>query len=205
MRFTADGTRAVRRLPRAAGDLALVATALVSFSIWHFAINHPRHHRVLWVKMILVSPAAYFYMFLFGVLFHRRFDEARRLFEGKLLLWSIAYLALMLFQDAVFGPARKTSYLLMLLGYLTLAFWTMSFAFTGKTLSERVLRGNDISYGLYIYHALVLNALIHYGAVGRPIHVILAGAASLTLAALSWRLIESPVLKLKKRARPEEV
>jgi peptidoglycan/LPS O-acetylase OafA/YrhL len=192
----------VRRLPRAAGDLVLGAIALVSYSVWHFAINHPGHDTVLWVKMLLVSPAAYFYMFLFGVLFHRRFEQVRRLFEGRLLLWSVAYLALMLLQDAVFGPARKTSYPLVLMGNLTLAFWTMSFAFTGKTLSERILRGNDISYGLYIYHALVLNVLIHYGAIGRPVYVILAGGVSLSLAAFSWRLIESPVLKLKKRVRP---
>lgn len=192
---------ALRRLSRLAGDLLLAGVALASYTIWWAATNHPGHDSVLWLKMLLVSSVPYFYMFLFGVLLHRNFARVRRLFEGKVLFWTAGYIGLMLAIDALFGPSRKTSFPLVLASHLGLAGFTMSFAFSGQWLSERVLRGNDISYGLYIYHMLVVNLFVHYGAVGRARHAVLAVALSLAVATLSWRLVESPALRLKRSAR----
>jgi peptidoglycan/LPS O-acetylase OafA/YrhL len=111
------------------------------------------------------------------------------------------YIALLLLEDALSGAARKTSFPLLLVANAALAGWTMSVAFSRRTLSQRLLRGNDVSYGLYIYHMLVVNLFVHHRAFGQLRYVLLAAAVALAVAALSWRLVEAPALKLKSSAR----
>ena len=74
---------------------------------------------------------------------------------------------------------------------------TVSAAFTSQSISHRVLRGNDVSYGVYIYHGPILNVLLVLGirsAVGMTIFF----AATIAAACLSWLLVERPALKLKR-------
>lgn len=192
---------AVRRLRARTADLLLAAIALASYTTWYAIVRRPDHDQALALKLALVTSVPYLHMFLMGVLAHRSFDRLRRLFEGKALAWTAGYIASMLILDRLFGPERKTSYLLALLSNVGLAGWTLSVAFTGRSLSERVLRGNDLSYGLYIYHMIVVNVLVHRRALGDVRHALLAGVISFALAACSWRLVESPALKLKSSAR----
>jgi len=78
-----------------------------------------------------------------------------------------------------------------------------------------------ISYGIYLYHALVFYAvatnadailaptgLSTRSVAGRLIVVVLSLGATVTMAALSWRVIEAPLLAVKDRltiARPGPV
>lgn len=48
---------------------------------------------------------------------------------------------------------------------------------------------NDYSYGLYIYHMIVINVMIHFGLVGNIIYVLIAFIASFLLAVLSYKTI----------------
>jgi peptidoglycan/LPS O-acetylase OafA/YrhL len=64
-------------------------------------------------------------------------------------------------------------------------------------LSRRLLAGNDISYGLYLYHMPLLNAYIAAGAVRSFGGGTLVFAVSVCVAVLSWRLVEKPALALK--------
>jgi peptidoglycan/LPS O-acetylase OafA/YrhL len=60
-----------------------------------------------------------------------------------------------------------------------------------------------ISYGLYLYHALVLHAveaLLPRSVPGyRVVEGLLTLGGSLAVAALSWQYVERPILKLKDR------
>ena len=76
----------------------------------------------------------------------------------------------------------------------------VSCAFTAPSLSHRILRGNDVSYGIYIFHAVVLNVFIHLGFQGRVDGVLATLGITAILAVLSWRLVERPALKLKRGA-----
>ena len=54
----------------------------------------------------------------------------------------------------------------------------------------------SISYGLYVYHFPVIRALLPY-----ELHPLIAPTLTVAIAALSWYLIEKPILKLKSRFR----
>jgi peptidoglycan/LPS O-acetylase OafA/YrhL len=72
-------------------------------------------------------------------------------------------------------------------------------AFTRHELAARLLRGHDISYGLYLWHMIVINALVELGLLGAWRHVALAAVLAVLAAMLSWRLVERPALSLKRR------
>jgi peptidoglycan/LPS O-acetylase OafA/YrhL len=78
---------------------------------------------------------------------------------------------------------------------LPLAGLVMSVATSAPGLSDRILQHHDFSYGLYIYHMLVIRlmsrSLVPY--------VSAAIAISLALAIISWNLVERPFLKRKRR------
>jgi peptidoglycan/LPS O-acetylase OafA/YrhL len=63
-----------------------------------------------------------------------------------------------------------------------------------------------ISYSLYLYHLLVRNVLYHYEP-DEPVYfsALITFAASITLAALSWYLLESRVLELRGLRRRRSV
>jgi peptidoglycan/LPS O-acetylase OafA/YrhL len=77
---------------------------------------------------------------------------------------------------------------------LPFAALVISFAMSVRGLSERVLRQQDVSYGLYIYHALVIRVM---RGLGLP-SVTGAIAISLAVATASWILVEKPFL-IRKR------
>jgi peptidoglycan/LPS O-acetylase OafA/YrhL len=60
-----------------------------------------------------------------------------------------------------------------------------------------------ISYGLYLYHLLVRNVLYHYDP-GLPVYqsASITFAVSIVLAALSWHLLESRVLRARPSRHP---
>ena len=71
-------------------------------------------------------------------------------------------------------------------------------AYTFPTTSNKLLKGNDISYGVYIYHGLVLSVISQYKLFGDANYVIVISGITLVLATLSWLFIERPVLRMKK-------
>lgn len=60
-------------------------------------------------------------------------------------------------------------------------------------------RGNDYSYGIYIYGFLVEQILVIFGVTryGYPVYLGAAVAFSWVLAWFSWHLVENPALRLK--------
>jgi peptidoglycan/LPS O-acetylase OafA/YrhL len=63
-----------------------------------------------------------------------------------------------------------------------------------------ILRGADISYGLYLFHMLVVNALVASGWRGWGA-ILPAMAISVLLAWLSWIMLESRVLRRRSIER----
>jgi len=141
-------------------------------------------------KLVRYSFGPHIYLFLTGVLLQRWHAHRSRWIAGRGLFWLAGYIVL-----TRLVPTGAASYVLCT---LVMAVTVISLAFTVPRLAERVLRGNDLSYGVYIYHGLVLNVLIERGAHARLAWLIPVFAATLALAALSWWLVEKPFLRRKR-------
>lgn len=61
-----------------------------------------------------------------------------------------------------------------------------------------LLRGFDVSYGLYLFHMPIANALLA-SEVAPGVAVLVYFFASYLIAAFSWRFLENPVLSLKSK------
>ena len=97
--------------------------------------------RPLWYKLLGVSFAPWFYMFLTGVMFQRNFEGIQRWLGGRFPVVFAAYCALALLATGVFGWGFGNS--LNPLLFIALAVLTFSAAFSANSLSDRLLRRND--------------------------------------------------------------
>jgi len=177
-------TERARTLVFAAAWLVFVVAAFL-LAIGDSAVEafHP--------KLLYYSFIPHIYLFLTGVLLQRWNAQRSRWIVGKGLPWVAAYLVVHFTVpwgvNRVFGP-------------IVLAVATVSTAYTLPGLSQRLLRGNDISYGVYIYHGLIINILIELGHKGRLFYVPVVLVLTLVAGWLSWRFIERPFLRRKRHA-----
>ncbi len=153
-----------------------------------------------WVAMKLygVSFLPWYFMFLCGAFAQRMsawlvpicVDNARVIFA--------LYVAAMLLDFHFWGLPLGNDippYLVPLMGVTVL-----SAAYARPKLGHRLLGGNDLSYGLYIYHMPIVNLLINIGCIGSLAWVSLSLVASTVCAAGSWLLVERPFLRRKRAA-----
>jgi peptidoglycan/LPS O-acetylase OafA/YrhL len=63
----------------------------------------------------------------------------------------------------------------------------------------KMLGGNDCSYGLYIYHGIILNLFVHLNFTDSIFYFFIYLAISFFLALFSWKFIEERFLKLKSK------
>ncbi len=185
----------------------IVGGLILGFMIVNQAYMHAAafHSRPLWYKLVGVSFAPWFYMFLIGVLFQRNFEEIQRWLGGRFIPVLAAYCALGLMANRILGWGFGNS--LNPLLFIALGVLTFTAAFSCGSLSDRILRRNDLSYGVYIYHEPVINFLLARGVSAGWIGFPLAIASTLGISYLSWRFVEKPALNLKQhplyRHRPE--
>lgn len=145
--------------------------------------------------------ASCLYNFLYGIAFYKCWDRLRAIVEGRCLYWLAAYVAFTRLCGSHYQVWPYSPEPVRMFGYLLLSGLTISAAFSFRTLSDRLLRGFDISYGVYIYHGLVLNCFIALGWMGRWDVAILILPASFALGAASWVLVERPMLRKKSRGQ----
>lgn len=146
-------------------------------------------------KIVGVTLVPYLFFFLAGVIARLLYEQRPELFRGRALYWFGAYLAWIGVQ-AWLGLPGSTGNTLSVVTIVALAMLVVSCAFTAPVLSSRLLRGNDISYGVYIYHMPLINLLL-FLRIGGVQGLLLAIGATLVAAIASWRFVERPALRLK--------
>lgn len=144
------------------------------------------------LKLVRYSFVPHFYLFLFGVLLQRFSAHESVLIQGKAPIWLAAYIALMY----VIPDSDVKS----VLHPLALGLVVLSAACTGPDLARLVFRGNDLSYGVYIYHGLVINVFVELGLVGSPAYAWILAGVTFAVAFLSWKLVEGPFLRKKSQS-----
>lgn len=153
-----------------------------------------------WVatKLYSVSFPPWFFMFLLGAWAQRNSSWIVPLCIRHARGIVALYLAVM-FAAFHFGRLPLGNdipvYLVPLMGAAVL-----SCAYVRPGLAHRVLRGNDASYGLYIYRFPIINVIIETGRAGGIAWVAVTLVASVACAVASWGFIERPFLRKKKAA-----
>lgn len=151
------------------------------------------HNGSLITKIISCSIIPWFYCFIAGSLLYYNWDKVNRFIVGKAAYYIIAYL---IFVNVFSGPAYNISSITNLIANLILALMTISLAYTIPKLGG-FLKGFDISYGIYVYHMIVVNIFVQLGLMHNMYYAVMVLTISILLSILSWKFIESQFLKLK--------
>lgn len=152
--------------------------------------------QTLLLKLFGVTVLPYLYMFFFGVLLQRNLWFIVRFLENKALYVFAAYLLSALMFSFI-GLKFQGNYINPI-SALILSFLTISLAYTRVDVFGRILKGNDISYGVYIYHMVVVNVFVQVAMFAPEINLVAMLVLTVILALLSWKFIEKPALSLKK-------
>jgi peptidoglycan/LPS O-acetylase OafA/YrhL len=147
-------------------------------------------------KLWGVSFCPWFYMFLVGVLFQKNFERIYRVLQSRFFFILLIYISSAYFTTRYFGWRIGNEINPLL--YLLLATVIFSFAYSFPTLGNYILRKNDLSYGVYIYHIPILNLFIYCGYISNIWFVLLLLVLAIIAASISWLLIEKPAIRLKK-------
>jgi peptidoglycan/LPS O-acetylase OafA/YrhL len=184
------------RLRQRRGDIALLGLLASSMAI-HFVCCRPGLSPASPPHTFMVETVApYLWMFLVGVLSQRHWQSLRGWLAGRAHRWLLGYLLLCVvarWLNVYVGSADISPLFL-----LPLAGLVLSCAISLPSLSDRLLHHNDISYGTYIYHALVLDLMLIFGVQGDFLSATATVASALALGAASWWCVERPFLHRKR-------
>ncbi|MEF1289255.1 acyltransferase family protein [Vibrio sp. M260118] len=174
---------------------------LISVFILLCVINYYRYYNGhlwenLFFKLFCMTIFPYLNMFLLGVILQRNKFFVERYLSEKVLIWLAVYLSSIVVFDFVgmktvgngINPISAT-----LLGLLTISF---AYSFTG--LFSTILGGNDISYGIYIYHMIFVNLFLHLSTFEPLVSLLSVFVWTIVFAMLSWRWVEKPMIDMKK-------
>jgi peptidoglycan/LPS O-acetylase OafA/YrhL len=176
-------------------NVLLAFVAVVSFGLLSALAALPTGSFVQ--KAGLLTPFPWIGMFACGALAQRNFDCLRPYIQDKFILWIFVFLAVVVAGRFLNAPIlfRTGQNQIGLVHFLALAGLILSAAYTKPDFADRLLKRNDLSYGIYILHMPIINALIESNI---PV-VALAIALTLLAALASWFLIEKPALRAKRQ------
>jgi len=175
--------------------LIMIISLLFNFYIGQFSEENIKY------KLGGVIVFSYLYNFLFGVIAYLYWGKIRKFVEGKIVYWALAYLIYISFFGNYLGIDLNSYFIYNFLHFFSnilLACLVLSMAFSCNNLSNKVLSHNDISYGVYIYHMLVINFIVQRGLIKDEKYLGLVFIGTISLAAFSWFFIEKRFLKLKR-------
>lgn len=160
--------------------LSIIISVLGSLFVDYFFINE------IFVKLYHQTILRYLWMFLLGMFAACFFDKIIPFCKKWwYVIFSIGVVisisGLDIFVD--YGIFKTLLIFLSILGF--------SYKFPKLKLK------NDISFGIFIYHMTVVNAMISLGLTGKFIYLVIASITSCILGYLSTILIGSYVLKKK--------
>lgn len=191
-------------LLRKAGSKKIENIIFLVLMVASFAVNlyaQQLDSQSLGRKLMGVCLIPYLFYFLVGSIIYRNYATLRSWFEGRFLVWISVYALYFLVFGRLLGCYDATYWpnVFGLVAALLLSGATIAFAYSAPGLSQRLLRGNDLSYGVYIYHMPVINSLLELGYLNAHVGFLVSLPTTVFLAFLSWVLVEKPALAMKRR------
>ncbi len=150
------------------------------------------------IKLFGVSVFPYLYIFLIGVFLQKNHRYIIKYLKDKAIFWLCVY-TISVFIMNQFGFSTTGNYLNPISATL-LALFVISYGYSHTKIFCKILKGNDISYGIYIYHMVIINIFVQLGLTRNMNYLIYAIILTIIMATLSWKLIEKPALKLKSKS-----
>jgi len=173
----------------------LIALLLALIYASFYLIVRKYFHGGFLAKLMLHTLPSWMYLFLVGMMIQVFQASLVKLLYGKFLFWFIGYIAWsnLLYGFGLTVTGNDASPLVT----LPLACLVVSAAFTNRQMASSILGGNDISYGIYLYHMPIVNILLTVGIVRSWWGLLVCILASVVLACASWYAIERPALRSK--------
>ncbi|PSC03133.1 hypothetical protein SLNSH_20605 [Alsobacter soli] len=141
-------------------------------------------------KLLRYCFFSHYYLFLIGALCWYLRLETTKILAGAAWAWLIVLAA----THVVFRDATPIA---VVVRQGVLAMFTLAVAHSYVRVN--LLRGQDISYGVYLYHGLILNLVIEFGGGGDARWLYGVLGASLVAGWLSWALVEKRMRSRKFR------
>jgi peptidoglycan/LPS O-acetylase OafA/YrhL len=174
--------------------IALILVFMTANQIYDMLL--PMRGESMSIKLVGVTFIPWLYMFLAGALVQYNFAFFHAKLSGKFLPVFVAYVAIALLAERWLGWGFGNS--LNPVFFLGLMFVLFAAAFSYPRLSDHLLRRNDISYGVYIYHMPVINLLLVSGYGGSIKGAWIGMSVTIALGLVSWLLVEKPALAFKR-------
>jgi peptidoglycan/LPS O-acetylase OafA/YrhL len=173
-----------------------ISLMLLSF-VFYFYITNISEKISIYEKLLQVSILPYLFYFLIGLFVYKFRDKLTGFFDNKVFLFVILY--------AIIVYLSIDNFIYLLVKQFSFALFVFSFAFSYKELSYKLMKHNDWTYGIYIYHMLVVNIFVQIGFMNEEKYLFGALTLSIICGAVSYFLVEKPFLKQKKKSLFNEI
>jgi peptidoglycan/LPS O-acetylase OafA/YrhL len=130
---------------------------LISFGFYYY-IHEISANTLIYEKLIKASIVPYLFYFLFGITMYKFRDKLIKYVENKVLLFLGIYALVCMFKVDLF--------LYDVIKQVMFSVFIFSFVFSYKSLSHKIVGNNDFTYGVYIYHMLIVNVMVEKGILG---------------------------------------
>jgi len=164
---------------------------IVNQIFWSYSLGNES----IFAKLAGVTVFPYLFMFFLGVLLQKNQRFIEKYLKDKFLVIFAAYCALSMAAFLLGFRHGGTSFNPVSAVGLSLLVISLAYSYNGKLSNP--LKGNDLSYGIYIYHMIWANMLVHHSSLPGLVNFSLVITATFASAALSWKFVEKPALGLK--------
>jgi peptidoglycan/LPS O-acetylase OafA/YrhL len=172
--------------------LVFIAISFLFYAIGPLVWSAPIYRDKTFYDIIGLTPIVWGWMFGLGILVVKHFEVLKKWFY-YLPLAVIPLTVMIIIGDGsygfLFGSYGNRLGFFYFVNYVSVVLW---FAFVVRP----VRLSFDLSYGVYIWHAPVINLLLVLGLLSFPLSLLL----TFSLATLSWFCLEKPFLKLKRQS-----
>ncbi|MDA8789377.1 acyltransferase [Pseudomonadales bacterium] len=151
-------------------------------------------NELIW-KFYRVSFMPWLYMFITGILFQRNFAVLSA-FVSR-IPWLILLPLYCIYAFVMVNMGFETGNKISPIVFFALIFLIFRLAYLGAERSNNLLRGNDISYGIYIWHMPIVNQMLFLNYGQSYLDVVIALILTFLAAVTSWVLVEKPAIQLK--------
>ena len=129
----------------------------ISFGFYYY-IHEISTNTLIYEKLIRSSILPYLFYFLFGMTMYKYRKKLLKYIENKVVFYFGLYILV--------STIHTNLFLYDVLKQVIFSAFMFSFVFSYRSLSNKIVGNNDFTYGVYIYHMLIVNVMVEKGISG---------------------------------------